>query len=106
MPTFEDKVLMCNECRKSFIFTAGEQTFFSQKSFKNDPKCCKPCKAKRDGAKGRKVFQETTAICKACEKETTVPFMPTQGRPVLCRTCFQGQRFVSHPSSSGTASLQ
>jgi hypothetical protein len=34
-----------------------------------------------------------------------VPFMPTQGRPVLCRTCFQTHRFISHGSSSG-ATLQ
>jgi hypothetical protein len=24
--------------------------------------------------------------------ETTVPFKPTQGRPVLCRSCFQRQQ--------------
>jgi hypothetical protein len=24
--------------------------------------------------------------------ETTVPFKPTQGRPVLCRQCFQSKR--------------
>jgi CxxC-x17-CxxC domain-containing protein len=24
--------------------------------------------------------------------ETTVPFKPTQGRPVLCRQCFQQTR--------------
>jgi CxxC-x17-CxxC domain-containing protein len=24
--------------------------------------------------------------------ETTVPFKPTQGRPVLCRACFQQQK--------------
>jgi hypothetical protein len=26
--------------------------------------------------------------------ETTVPFKPTQGRPVLCRQCFQRKRIV------------
>ena len=28
----------------------------------------------------------------ACGIETTVPFKPTQGRPVLCRQCFQSNR--------------
>jgi CxxC-x17-CxxC domain-containing protein len=41
---------------------------------------------------------ETRTTCSGCGKETTVPFKPTQGRPVLCRECFQGKR-----SSAATA---
>ncbi len=32
---------------------------------------------------------ETRTTCSECGTETTVPFKPTQGRPVLCRSCFQ-----------------
>jgi CxxC-x17-CxxC domain-containing protein len=35
------------------------------------------------------VRTETRTRCSACGEETTVPFRPTQGRPVLCRSCFQ-----------------
>jgi CxxC-x17-CxxC domain-containing protein len=35
------------------------------------------------------VRPETRTTCSACGSETTVPFKPTQGRPVLCRSCFQ-----------------
>lgn len=69
------------------MFTAGEQLFFHDKQFKNDPKHCKQCKAKR--ANGSRVRAETRTTCSACGTETTVPFKPTQGRPVLCRACFQ-----------------
>jgi CxxC-x17-CxxC domain-containing protein len=31
-------------------------------------------------------------VCSQCGKETTVPFRPTQGRPVLCRDCFHQRR--------------
>ncbi|MGA8669045.1 MAG: CxxC-x17-CxxC domain-containing protein [Terracidiphilus sp.] len=31
---------------------------------------------------------ETHVICSECGNQTAVPFKPTQGRPVLCRTCF------------------
>jgi CxxC-x17-CxxC domain-containing protein len=31
---------------------------------------------------------ETRATCSQCGKETTVPFRPTQGRPIFCRECF------------------
>jgi CxxC-x17-CxxC domain-containing protein len=35
---------------------------------------------------------ETRTRCSACDIETTVPFKPTQGRPVLCRSCFELKR--------------
>ena len=102
---FVDRVLKCSECSNEFIFTAGEQLFFFDKQFKNDPKRCKLCQAKRAGlgkpAKaGASVAlplsrTETRTECSACGIETTVPFKPTQGRPVLCRSCFQLSRVPS-----------
>lgn len=32
------------------------------------------------------------AICASCASPTQVPFEPTSGKPVLCRTCFTAQR--------------
>ena len=96
MPGFQDRVLKCIDCGTDFIFTAGEQQFYHDKEFKNEPKRCKGCKAKRQsgsgerGAPGGRV--ETAATCSQCGRETTVPFKPTQGRPVLCRDCFKDSR--------------
>jgi CxxC-x17-CxxC domain-containing protein len=99
---FTDRILKCTDCGNEFIFTAGEQLFFYDKQFKNDPKRCKLCKAKRAGlgrtatATGAVTLPlsrtETRTKCSACGIETTVPFKPTQGRPVLCRSCFQLKR--------------
>ena len=44
---FQDKSLSCVDCGAPFIWTAGEQLFFADKNFKNEPKRCKSCKAKR-----------------------------------------------------------
>jgi len=100
---FVDRLLKCCDCGNEFVFTAGEQLFFFDKQFKNDPKRCKLCKAKRAGL-GRAASStaagaalplsrtETRTKCSACGVETTVPFRPTQGRPVLCRSCFQLKR--------------
>ena len=101
---FVDRLLKCCDCGNEFVFTAGEQLFFFDKQFKNDPKRCKLCKAKRAGL-GRAASAaaggptalplsrtETRTKCSACGIETTVPFKPTQGRPVLCRSCFQLKR--------------
>jgi CxxC-x17-CxxC domain-containing protein len=85
---FVDKALKCSDCGSEFVFTAGEQLFFYDKQFKNDPKHCKQCKAKRMRGTAR-VRSETRTTCSECAMETTVPFKPTQGRPVLCRSCFQ-----------------
>ena len=87
---FSDRVLKCIDCGAEFVFTAGEQLFFYDKQFKNAPKHCKQCKAKRASGSSR-VRTETRTSCSQCGEETTVPFKPTQGRPVLCRSCFQKQ---------------
>jgi len=102
---FVDRFLKCSDCSVDFVFTAGEQLFFNDKQFKNDPKRCKLCKAKRAGlgrssnpnAVAALPFSrtETKTECSACGIETTVPFKPTQGRPVLCRSCFQLKRVPS-----------
>jgi CxxC-x17-CxxC domain-containing protein len=94
---FVDKTLKCIDCGADFVFTAGEQLFFFDKQFKYDPKHCKQCKAKRARG-GPRVRPETRTICSECGAETTVPFRPTQGRPVLCRSCFQKQPAVSPPA--------
>jgi CxxC-x17-CxxC domain-containing protein len=85
---FIDRELMCSDCGAEFVFTAGEQLYFHEKQFTNDPKRCKPCKVKHTSGGGR-LRTETRTICAGCGTETTVPFKPTQGRPVLCRACFQ-----------------
>jgi CxxC-x17-CxxC domain-containing protein len=105
---FQDKVLTCIDCGAGFVFTAGEQLFFHDKQFKNEPKRCKACKSKRvailtapsmaSGGNGngiRYARVETRATCSQCGKETTVPFRPTQNRPILCRECFTQKRSVS-----------
>jgi CxxC-x17-CxxC domain-containing protein len=88
---FTDRILKCIDCGAEFMFTAGEQLFFHDKQFTNDPKHCKQCKAKRVRG-GSRVRPETRTTCSQCGEATTVPFKPTQGRPVLCRVCFKQQR--------------
>ena len=110
---YQDKVLKCIDCGTDFVFTAGEQLFFHDKQFTNEPKRCKNCKGKRVAVVGATSHgssrgpahgpsrghsytkTETRTNCSQCGKETTVPFRPTQGRPVLCRECFQQGRQVA-----------
>lgn len=91
---FADRDVLCVDCGAKFVFSAGEQQFFQEKGFSHVPKHCKLCKAKRQGGIGRRRI-ETRVNCSQCGNDTTVPFKPTQGRPVLCATCF-GNRPKAH----------
>ena len=105
---FQDRILTCVDCHGEFVFTAGEQLFFYDKQFKNDPKRCKPCKSRRSGLSSAAAGNgpaaaglsrtETRTECSECGIQTTVPFKPTQGRPVLCRSCFQNKNRAARPA--------
>ena len=41
---FEDKTLVCKDCGKEFVWTAGEQEFYASRGFENQPQRCKPCR--------------------------------------------------------------
>jgi CxxC-x17-CxxC domain-containing protein len=95
---YREKTLVCIECHQTFVWSAGEQLFYHDKNFKNEPKRCKRCKAKRNARMGQpppRERVETAAVCSQCGKETTVPFKPTQGRPVYCKECFQQRKTAS-----------
>ena len=44
---YEDKTLVCKECGKEFVFTAGEQEFYAERGFQNEPQRCKACRDAR-----------------------------------------------------------
>ena len=68
---YEDKTLVCKECGNEFVFTAGEQEFYAEKGFVNEPQRCKDCRnARKQAAKGeREFFVTTCSECFAKKKE-------------------------------------
>ena len=92
---FVDKELTCVDCGSDFVFTADEQFFYDTKHFMNPPKHCKKCRAMRNHGLRKLVRREIRTTCAECDLETTVPFTPRQGRPVLCRSCFQKKELAS-----------
>lgn len=44
---YQDKTLKCKDCGTEFTFTAGEQAFYAEKGFQNEPARCPECRAKR-----------------------------------------------------------
>jgi CxxC-x17-CxxC domain-containing protein len=100
---FEEIIIVCIDCANEFVWTVGEQTFYRDKGLKNPPKRCKDCKKAKNErlgsiaaaqAAGIKQKIEVAVHCAKCGSYTTVPFYPSQGRPVYCRSCF----LQMHPS--------
>ncbi|MDP4089838.1 MAG: zinc-ribbon domain-containing protein [Bacillota bacterium] len=42
-----DRNLVCKDCDKEFVFTEGEQAFYKEKGFENDPVRCPECRKSR-----------------------------------------------------------
>ncbi|MBV7275996.1 zinc-ribbon domain-containing protein [Clostridium thailandense] len=42
-----DKTITCKDCGKDFVFTEGEQEFYKEKGFENDPVRCPDCRRER-----------------------------------------------------------
>lgn len=95
IPHYQDIAIFCVECDEEFTWTIGEQIFFHDKGLVNTPKRCKSCKRAKDermeAIKSRpKERIEFSVTCAQCGTPTSVPFYPSQGRPVYCRRCFLG----------------
>lgn len=45
--TYEDITLVCKDCGEKFVFTAGEQQFYAEKGFTNQPVRCPNCRKAR-----------------------------------------------------------
>lgn len=90
---FVDKTLVCRDCGAEFVFTAGEQEFYAEKGFQNEPSRCPECRQnrrrQRDDNGGRQLYD---AVCAECGQPTQVPFKPREDRPVYCRECFAHHR--------------
>lgn len=44
---YNDITLVCKDCGSEFVFTAGEQAFYAEKGFENQPVRCPACRKAR-----------------------------------------------------------
>ena len=66
---YEDKTLVCKDCGNEFVFTAGEQEFYAERGFTNEPKRCKACRDAKRGGAPRQEREMFTAVCDSCGGE-------------------------------------
>lgn len=117
--SYANKTLTCRDCGTQFVFTAGEQEFYAQKGFTNEPTRCPSCRQSRKasapqggggygaresfgggfgerrggngrGSSGERVLH--TVQCASCGKDAQVPFLPRGDKPVYCDDCYRQKR--------------
>lgn len=93
---YQDRPLVCRDCGKEFMWTAGEQEFFAEKGFSHPPSRCKEHrikhKAQVEGVRGLPQRREYDIVCSSCGKPGKVPFEPSTKHALLCTDCFMSQR--------------
>ena len=45
--SYQDKSIQCIDCGTTFVFSTGEQEFFTTRGFDSEPKRCSWCRAER-----------------------------------------------------------
>ena len=94
---FEDKTLVCNQCRRPFVFKAGEQEFYESKGL-NEPKRCPPCRQERrhKGVYGKQVVPVNShtgeVLCKRCAKPASKSASLKKGE-AICWACTEGPMY-------------
>lgn len=91
---YEDKTLVCKDCGQEFVFTAGEQEFYAEKGFQNEPQRCKECRiAKKQAMRENRGPQELhRAVCAQCGGEALLRFVPKNDSPVYCDACYRERK--------------
>lgn len=90
---YQDKTLTCKDCQAEFVFTAGEQEFYAERGFQNEPSRCKTCRdARKQSSRGGRVREMHDAVCADCGAPTQVPFLPRNERPIYCSACYELHR--------------
>ena len=49
-----DKTIVCKDCGNEFVFTVGEQEFYIEKGFDNEPTRCVSCRRARKQQNNRR----------------------------------------------------
>ena len=100
---YVDKTLTCNECNEPFVYTAGEQEFYSSVGFGEGPARCPQCRGFQGpggemGGFAREYGQINEeqlydAECVRCGETTRVPARMVLGDgTIYCPDCIANER--------------
>jgi len=104
---YEDKTLVCKDCGAEFVFTAGEQEFYAEKGFVNEPKRCKSCRDAKKNASGNKPERENVHSNLCCMWQGSKSTVSAERRSccilqrMLCKD--EGSRISKHKHTRAMA---
>ena len=84
---------MCRDCGVEFVFTAGEQEFYAEKGFQNEPTRCKECRTARKASRANAPREPYETIVRRLRQAHHRP-LRAQERPasIYCSECFAAHR--------------
>lgn len=77
----EGRPVKCNDCFRKGRPQRSSYGNGGRGSYGND--------RNKQSSYGNDKRKDFDVVCSDCGKATTVPFKPTQGKPVLCRDCYK-----------------
>ncbi|MEG0026434.1 MAG: zinc-ribbon domain-containing protein [Bacilli bacterium] len=63
----KDKTIVCKDCGAEFTFTVGEQEFYEEKGFTNEPARCKECRDKKRNGNRNSNFNSSRPVYRTDE---------------------------------------
>jgi len=97
MAKFQDKILTCQECGTEFVWDASEQAYFAKKGFKEIPKRCRACRAKRKIEREAEKAKEKEITCAKCGKKAIVKIDIQPDEEAICMNCFLKEQQITQP---------
>jgi len=96
----KDKILVCKDCKRKFVFTVREQGFFGQKGWR-DPVRCRVCR------RMKKILSlaleesvpisdeiQFSEVCDECGRKFYTKYKRKSGEKVYCDDCWVGIKGV------------
>ena len=85
---FADKQLECQDCGAQFTWDASEQAYFAKKGFKEVPRRCRACRAKKKIEKEAEMAKEKEITCVLCGKSSATTTEISPDEETICMDCF------------------
>ena len=95
----KDKILICKDCKRKFVFTVQDQKYFGQKGFA-DPIRCLYCRRQKRilelkdkmGIAEQIRFSE---VCDKCGRPFYTKFQRKPGEKIYCDDCWKEIKWVN-----------
>ncbi len=103
---YPSRSVSCRNCGAEYSLNGEELEFLAARGLDGSSGLCPGCRAIRRSQfaswnSGRGLSRSSrelhTAICADCGAETQIPFLPKEGRPVYCSTCFEKRKAAAAP---------